>query len=68
MMSSGMTKDRSIWKLNAEAVRLRHRWMPMAKATPIGTATSVVSSASRRVWNSAVWRSGSCHTERSGSL
>src|SRR5216110_624030 len=67
MMSSGSTNDRSIWKLAVDEILPCHRSMPMAKATPMGTAINVVRPARRRVWNSALWRSGSCHTDRTGS-
>src|SRR5438270_13235374 len=68
MISSGITNDSSIWKLKVVAMRPRQRSMPIANATPSGTAMIVVSAARRRVWKRAVWRLGSCHTESTGSL
>ena len=41
-ISSGMTKDRIIMKLNVDGTGPRHRLMPSANATPSGTAMSVV--------------------------
>src|ERR1700676_1289201 len=67
-ISSGMTKDRIITKLNVEEVALRQRLMPSAKATPSGTAMIVVSTDSRTVWITAACSCGSCRTELTGSL
>ena len=64
---SGSTNDSSIWKLKPAARRPRQRSRPMAKATPMGTATRVVSTARRRLWSRARWRSGSCQTDSTGS-
>jgi hypothetical protein len=47
--------------------RPRQRVMPMASATPMGTAIAIASPASLRLWKSAERRSGSCQTEPSGS-
>ena len=66
-MISGITNDSSIWKLKAPAMRPRQRSSPIANATPSGTATRVVSTASRRLCSSARCRSGSCHTDSTGS-
>ena len=41
-ISSGMTKDRIIRKLNVAGIGPRQRLMPSANATPSGTAISVV--------------------------
>src|SRR5438046_9558123 len=68
MINSGITNDSSIWKLNVVEMRPRQRSMPIANATPNGTAMIVVSAASRRVWKRAVWRFGSCQTDSTGSL
>src|SRR5215469_15968585 len=42
--------------------------MPIANATPIGTAISVVSTDSRTVWITAACSCGLCSTEFTGSL
>src|ERR1700721_1535762 len=67
-ISSGMTKDRIITKLNVEGTAPRQRLMPRAKATPSGTAMTVVSTDSRTVWMTAACSAGSCSTELTGSL
>jgi hypothetical protein len=67
-ISSGMTKDRIITKLNVDAVAPRQRLMPSANATPSGTAMTVVSTDSRTVWMTAACSCGSCSTELTGSL
>src|SRR5712691_2973101 len=41
-ISSGITNESSITKLNVAPVRVRQRWMPRANSTPSGTAISVV--------------------------
>ena len=41
-ISSGTTNDRIITKLKLAEILLRHRLMPSANATPMGTAISVV--------------------------
>src|ERR1700683_1008753 len=41
-ISSGITNDSSITKLNDAEVLVRQRWMPSANSTPIGTAISAV--------------------------
>ena len=66
-ISSGMTKERIITKLNDAEVMPRHRLMPSAKATPIGTAIAVVKIDSLTVWMTAACSCGSCSTELTGS-
>ncbi len=41
-ISSGITNDSSMTKLNEADVFVRQRWMPSANVTPSGTAISVV--------------------------
>src|SRR5206468_2290352 len=67
MMISGVTKENSITKFDVPEPRLRHRLIPTANSTPIGTATSIVSVASLRLCRSAVRMVGSCATDSSGS-
>ena len=67
-ISSGITKDRIIRKLKLDDVIPRHRLMPSANATPSGTAITVVSTDSRRVWMTAACSCGLCSTELTGSL
>src|SRR5580658_3398932 len=67
-ISSGMTKDRIITKLNVEGMYPRQRLMPSANDTPSGTAMIVVSTDSRTVWMTAACSAGSCRTELTGSL
>ena len=67
-ISSGMTKDRIIRKLNVEGMGPRQRLMPSANATPSGTAITVVSTDSRTVWMTAACSCGLCRTELTGSL
>src|SRR6202167_3935425 len=66
-ISSGMTKDRIITKLNVEEVYPRQRLMPSANATPSGTAMIVVRTDSRTVWMTAACSAGLCSTELVGS-
>jgi hypothetical protein len=67
MMISGVTRGSSIRKFAGRAPRPRHRARPMARATPMGVAITVVSAASFRVCHRAVLIDGSCQIERSGS-
>src|ERR1700733_9825890 len=67
-ISSGMTKERIITKLNVAEVYPRQRLMPSANATPSGTAMIVVKTDSRTVWITAACSAGSCRTELTGSL
>jgi hypothetical protein len=62
-ISSGMTKDRIITKLNVKGNGPRQRLMPSANATPSGTAISVVSTDSRTVWMTAACSCALCQTE-----
>src|SRR5579875_1994059 len=66
-ISSGMTKDRIITKLNADGVTPRHRLMPSANATPSGTAMTVVRTDSLIVCSTAACSWGLCSTELTGS-
>src|SRR5580693_805077 len=67
-ISSGMTKDRIITKLNVAGTGPFQRLMPSANATPSGTAMIVVSTDSRTVWMTAACSAGLCSTELTGSL
>src|SRR5580704_10176014 len=67
-ISSGMTKDRIITKLNVAGTGPFQRLMPSANATPSGTAMTVVSTDSRTVWMTAACSAGLCSTELTGSL
>src|SRR6201994_4660717 len=62
-ISSGITNDSSITKLNVVGSGPRQRLMPMAKATPSGAAISVVGEDSRRVCITAACSCGLCSTE-----
>src|ERR1700728_127461 len=66
-ISSGITKDRIITKLNVDEVTPRHRLMPSANATPIGTAMIVVRTDSLIVCSTAACNCGLCSTELTGS-
>src|SRR5215470_16209822 len=66
-ISSGITKDKIMMKLNDAEVRLRHLLMPMANATPSGTAIRVVKTDSRTVCTTAARSSGLLSTEFTGS-
>ena len=61
--SSGITNEKIITKFRPFEVRLRHRSIPIAKPTPIGTVISVVRPASFSVWMTAECSSGLCRTE-----
>ena len=67
-MISGITNERSITKFAPVATLPRHRSIPNAKATPIGTAITIVLSESFRLWITAEWSSGSCRRESDGSV
>src|SRR6201996_5946992 len=62
-ISSGITNDSSITKLKLVGSGPRQRLMPMAKATPRGTAISVVRADRRMVWITAACSCGLCSTE-----
>src|SRR5262252_6095926 len=62
-ISSGITNDKIIRKLNVADVRLRHLLMPSANATPSGTQITVVYTESLIVWITAACRSGLYQTE-----
>src|SRR5262245_33520967 len=66
-MSSGMTYDRIIVKLNVEGIYPRHLLIPSANATPSGTVIKVTYTDSLRVWTTAACKFGSCSTEFTGS-
>src|SRR3984957_4720311 len=57
-ISSGTTNDKIIRKLNPPGILPRHLLMPSAKATPIGTAITVVSAESLSVWKIALCSCG----------
>ena len=67
-ISSGMTKERIMTKLNEDEVTPRHRLMPIAKATPSGTAISVVYTERRSVCRTALCSAGLCRTDCNGSV
>ena len=60
---SGVMNEKSITKLDAPAVRPRHRSRAMANATPSGTAISTTSTDSLKLWLSADRSSASWATE-----
>src|SRR6201986_1835653 len=62
-ISSGMTNDSSMTKLNVLGSGPRQRLMPIANATPSGTAITVVRTDSRTVWITAACSCGLCSTE-----
>src|SRR5262250_1933424 len=67
MMISGITNENSIRKLAPAGAGPRHRDMPIAKATPIGTATNMVRNDRRRLWISAACSSGLTNSAPVGS-
>src|SRR5215467_3002447 len=67
MMISGITKENSIRKLAPAGAGPRQREMPMAKATPIGTAMNIVRKDRRRLWINAVRSSGLTKSAPDGS-
>src|SRR5580693_1881360 len=67
-ISSGMTKEKIITKLNEEDVIPRQRLIPSANATPSGTAISVVYTDSRRVCSTESSSTLLCSTEFTGSV
>src|SRR6266550_1763908 len=67
-MISGITNESSITKFAPAATLPRHRSIPNAKATPSGTAITIVLSESFRLWITAEWSSGSCRSESDGSV
>src|SRR6185436_16996905 len=66
-ISSGVMTENIITKFVEVGVRPRQRSSASANPTPSGTATTVVSSASLRVWTIACRIAGSCTSETSGS-
>src|SRR5215472_12502988 len=68
MMISGITKENSMRKLAPAGAGPRQRDMPIAKATPIGTATNMVRNDRRRLWISAACSSGLTNSAPVGSL
>src|SRR5262249_376532 len=67
MMISGITKENSMRKLAPAGAGPRHRDMPIAKATPIGTAMNMVRNDRRRLWISAACSSGLTNSAPVGS-
>src|SRR5215469_13830637 len=67
MMISGITKENSMRKLAPAGAGPRQRDMPIAKATPIGTATNMVRNDRRRLWISAACSSGLTNSAPVGS-
>src|SRR5690349_15609940 len=67
MMISGITKENSMRKLAPAGAGPRQRDMPIAKATPIGTAMNMVRNDRRRLWISAAWSSGLTNSAPVGS-
>src|ERR1700751_2389072 len=67
MMISGITKENSMRKLAPAGAGPRQREMPIAKATPIGTAMNMVRNDRRRLWISAAWSSGLTNSAPVGS-
>src|SRR5580698_9502465 len=66
-ISSGMTYEKTMTKLKAVDVFVRQRLIPMAKATPRGTAMMVVRIESRMVCSTALRKRGLWKTELTGS-
>ena len=64
---SGVTSGNSINAFDAFDARPRQRCRPIAIATPIGVAISMLSTASLSVFFSAVRKVSSCHTDDAGS-
>src|SRR5260370_16088182 len=67
MMISGITNENSIRKFAPPGAGPRQRDMPIAKATPIGTAMNMVASDRRRLWFSAACSSGLTNRDPDGS-
>jgi hypothetical protein len=64
---SGITKVMRARKFAPDGIRPRQRSRARANSTPIGTVIAVVSTASSRVWVSALRRDSSFSTEPVGS-
>src|SRR5215470_6490435 len=67
MMISGITKENSMRKLAPAGAGPRQRDMPIAKATPSGTAMNMVRKDRRKLWISAVRSSGLTNSAPDGS-
>src|SRR5258708_13868289 len=67
MMISGITKENSMRKLAPTGAGPRQRDMPIAKATPNGTAMNMVMNDKRRLWISAARSSGLMNSAPDGS-
>src|ERR687888_1186844 len=67
MMISGITNENSMRKLAPAGAGPRQRDMPIAKATPIGTAMNMVRNDRRRLWISAACSSGLMNSAPVGS-
>ena len=62
-ISSGTTNDKIMMKLKLDGRKPRHRLMPSANATPMGTAISVVYAESFSVSKIALCSAGLCQIE-----
>ena len=67
-ISSGVTNENIIRKLDDRDETPRQRCRPIANKTPSGTAITAVSSDSFSVWITACCSAGSCSTDASGSV
>src|SRR5215470_7049720 len=67
MIISGITNENSIRKLAPPGAGPRQRDMPIAKATPIGTAMNIVRNDRRRLWIRAARSSGLTNSAPDGS-
>src|SRR5215470_3127196 len=67
MMISGITKENSIRKFAPAGAGPRQRDMPIANATPSGTAMNMVRNDRRRLWISAARNSGLTNSAPVGS-
>src|SRR5215471_9350571 len=67
MMISGITKENNMRKLAPAGAGPRQRDMPIANATPSGTAMNMVRNDRRRLWISAARSSGLTNSAPDGS-
>src|SRR5215510_5196785 len=67
MMISGITNENSMRKLAPAGAGPRQRDMPIANATPSGTARNMVMNDKRRLWSSAARSSGLTNSAPDGS-
>src|SRR5690242_20600762 len=68
MTISGITNENSMRKLAPAGAGPRQRDIPIAKATPIGTAMNMVRSERRKLWMSAACSSGLTKSAPVGSV